>query len=967
MAHAHVAKFVAVGALAIVALGAAEASAAAGAGSGPEQAMDMRLYLQEDTPPLDDGSAFPHRKRWKKVYRQHSGLQLVEVLEDAIRGSTSLFLDRALQLTTLGEHMYHEMMAYVPLGTVEQPRNVLIIGAGDGGVALRVLRHPDVVKVVQVELDEAVVNVSRRYFPELAKAFDDPRMELYLQDAIAWAISRAQGGEKDVFDACIIDSTDDPLGGPWTTAFFSALHTLLKPSAVLIQNAQSLDVPAQLERLLRLHQAGGFSYVRPVLISTIDYGSPYIAFLSSGLEGPARCGVITREDDEFEVQLASSWYSPSIHRASLALPPAMLKRWPEFRGDGQGCLFPPTADALARAGGGHDERGTRSKAKIAEKARLATDGVEVFDFVIVGGGMAGIAAAHALSLHAVGADVLVLEGRDRVGGRIETTDPASFGGVAANLGANWIHFAEKNPVLELAKRLECPTYESRNGNLKWSAEGLGALPESAVDDARDFAADLSAAMDSSIAKPRLGLSAAEHLASVAKKMPQRGRGASDLSEGAREAARHLHFFCDVVQDHTARLRDLSSTRLCHNSAGGDPVGADVVIGGGNGTACLLTGLINEASSDGKVRFRTGHAVLELRALGNAAAASDPISRTSGVEILVAVGKARQYRVRARAVVVAVPLGVLQASVGSSCSAEDAGGACSATNNFREEGLIKFEPLVPKALAAGWRRRGVGQSLRAAMLFAEVFWDPSVEYFGHLVDFDAADRRPLEFYGDAPAVELTNALNFTGRPVLLVEVNRVLADRLEGLSDGEIADFLLQQVRVIFSFATVPSPLSVAVKRFGSDPFLRGALSFAAVTEEAVTSAELVDLWAPLWGGRLLFAGEHTSPAHGGTLDGALLSGIEAAWCAACYVGDAENVHRPVELVQALGIFSGWFSDAESQSCVHRVSASLVPRRGQAGNCRTQWLDELERRCRVFAVESRTPEQSNRRHCLDQGD
>ena len=47
-----------------------------------------------------------------------------------------LILDGIFQLTTRDEFIYHEMMAHVPLMALERPRDVLIIGGGDGGICL---------------------------------------------------------------------------------------------------------------------------------------------------------------------------------------------------------------------------------------------------------------------------------------------------------------------------------------------------------------------------------------------------------------------------------------------------------------------------------------------------------------------------------------------------------------------------------------------------------------------------------------------------------------------------------------------------------------------------------------------------------------------------------------------------------------------------------------------------------------
>lgn len=72
-----------------------------------------------------------------------------------------LVLDGAVQLTEADEAAYQEMLAHVPLLAHGNPRNVLIIGGGDGGILREVLRHSTVEKVTLVEIDGSVVEQSK--------------------------------------------------------------------------------------------------------------------------------------------------------------------------------------------------------------------------------------------------------------------------------------------------------------------------------------------------------------------------------------------------------------------------------------------------------------------------------------------------------------------------------------------------------------------------------------------------------------------------------------------------------------------------------------------------------------------------------------------------------------------------------------------------------------------------------------
>ncbi|NJR13526.1 MAG: FAD-dependent oxidoreductase, partial [Phyllobacteriaceae bacterium] len=83
---------------------------------------------------------------------------------------------------------------------------------------------------------------------------------------------------------------------------------------------------------------------------------------------------------------------------------------------------------------------------LASTALIGRAGAAAPDVIVIGAGISGLAAARALSQ--AGKSVMVLEARDRIGGRIHTDRSLGF---AAELGANWIHGADGNPLTALAQ------------------------------------------------------------------------------------------------------------------------------------------------------------------------------------------------------------------------------------------------------------------------------------------------------------------------------------------------------------------------------------------------------------------------------------------------------------------------------------------------------------------------------------
>jgi hypothetical protein len=89
------------------------------------------------------------------------------------------------------------------------------------------------------------------------------------------------------------------------------------------------------------------------------------------------------------------------------------------------------------------------------------------DVIVVGAGIAGLATARALALR--GASVVVLEARDRIGGRTWTDDAL---GVPVDLGASWIHGVDGNPLWSLAAAFDIETVEFTVGSFQFDGRPI---------------------------------------------------------------------------------------------------------------------------------------------------------------------------------------------------------------------------------------------------------------------------------------------------------------------------------------------------------------------------------------------------------------------------------------------------------------------------------------------------------------
>jgi spermidine synthase len=228
-------------------------------------------------------------------------------------------LDGVIMLTEADEAAYHEMMVHVPMISHENPKNVLIIGGGDGGILREVLRHSSVEKVVLVEIDGSVVEQSKKYLPSISKgAFDDPRLELRIQDGIEYVATTDAR-----FDVIICDSTD-PIGPGkvlFTSEFYGYCKKALTQKGIFINHhgvpflQKEEFVEAQKHRSAHFKDAGCYVTVVPTYVG----GFMVLGWATDCLEYRTLSEKKIRERFA-QISGEMKYYNPQIHKAAFALP-----------------------------------------------------------------------------------------------------------------------------------------------------------------------------------------------------------------------------------------------------------------------------------------------------------------------------------------------------------------------------------------------------------------------------------------------------------------------------------------------------------------------------------------------------------------------------------------------------------------------------------------------------------------------
>jgi spermidine synthase len=229
-----------------------------------------------------------------------------------------LVLDGVIQLTEKDEMSYQEMMVHLPMFAHAEPKNVLIVGAGDGGVLREVCKHPGVEKIVQCEIDEGVVNASKQFFPSVAKCYDsDDRFTLNIADAVKY-IEEVEEGSVDVI---IVDSSDPvgPAEGLFSPAFYEKAHRALAPGGIMCCQGESLWIHADLINQMCDENAKPFASCEYASVQVPTYPCGQIgAFLCQKAKDGmlATCKKSRRDVNIQELR----YYTAEMHEAAFALP-----------------------------------------------------------------------------------------------------------------------------------------------------------------------------------------------------------------------------------------------------------------------------------------------------------------------------------------------------------------------------------------------------------------------------------------------------------------------------------------------------------------------------------------------------------------------------------------------------------------------------------------------------------------------
>lgn len=268
----------------------------------------------------DEDQALSLRFTGEVFYDVQSPFQRVRILESYKYGKM-LTLDDMVMTTEKDEFHYHEMISHPAMFTHGNAKNILVIGGGDGGTVREILRHEGVEKVTMVEIDGEVIESCKQFLPNIAAAFDNPKLELLVDDGIAFV----KNAQAEAYDIIIVDGSDPvgPAEGLFSVSFYQNCYNALKPGGILVAQGESPKFNEKAFSELNFTLRGIFGAenapVSLFFVPTYPTGMWSFQYGLKGSENPKRI----QKADEIEAFADAKglrYYNADVHTGSFATP-----------------------------------------------------------------------------------------------------------------------------------------------------------------------------------------------------------------------------------------------------------------------------------------------------------------------------------------------------------------------------------------------------------------------------------------------------------------------------------------------------------------------------------------------------------------------------------------------------------------------------------------------------------------------
>lgn len=258
----------------------------------------------------------------KTIYKKKTAHQDCRIYETKDFGKV-LLLDGVIQTTEADEYIYHEMLTHPLLLTHSNPKSVLVIGGGDGGVIREVFKHP-VQEVVMVEIDKQVIQLAKKYLPKISKkSFSNKKLGLIIDDGAKYIKETPKK-----FDIVIIDSPDPigPAKALFSKDFYQDVFKILNPQGIMIRQTGSTFLQPEVLKNNYRKVKNIFPYTSVQLAAIPTYIGGFFSFVAGSKKtnfSKVKKNKITKK--YLNLNLKTKYYNPDIHFSSLKLPNNLMR------------------------------------------------------------------------------------------------------------------------------------------------------------------------------------------------------------------------------------------------------------------------------------------------------------------------------------------------------------------------------------------------------------------------------------------------------------------------------------------------------------------------------------------------------------------------------------------------------------------------------------------------------------------
>ncbi len=252
----------------------------------------------------------------EQLYSAQSEYQKIAVFDSHEFGKF-LTLDGVMMFTEKDEFIYHEMITHVAMAVNPDIKNILVIGAGDGGVLRELSKYKNIESIEVAEIDEQVVKVCKKYLPQTACGFKDKRVNIHYEDGLKFIRKK-----KNEYDLIIVDSTDPSGPGEvlFTKEFYGNCYKALKEDGIMINQHESpfyeADAKSMKEAHKRINSVFDLSKLYQLHIPTYPSGHWLFGFSSKGAH-PIKDLKASKWN---KLKIKTNYYNTNLHMGAFYLP-----------------------------------------------------------------------------------------------------------------------------------------------------------------------------------------------------------------------------------------------------------------------------------------------------------------------------------------------------------------------------------------------------------------------------------------------------------------------------------------------------------------------------------------------------------------------------------------------------------------------------------------------------------------------